>query len=342
MLSFNNRHVWNLMSALFDFGIMFTNATLNHPRFVEFLHSDAQYDVVIVEVFLSEALLALGHHFNAPVIGVSTFGASKWTTDLVGTPIIPSYIPHTFNGLSDRMTFAERATNLLYYWYEAIAISTLYTPRQQDLLDKYFPGENVPTIEELKRNVSLVLLNTHVTLGVPRPYAPNMIEVGGMHIDRDVKPLPANLKKFLDEAKDGAIFFSLGSNVRFSAMPAESKAAVLNAFQEYPNMRLLMKLDVNALVPSHKASDVLILSWVPQQSVLAHPNVKLFVTHGGLLSTMESIYFGKPVVGIPIFGDQHLNMKLATLAGYGESLPYEGFTEIKFKETLHKVLSNPR
>lgn len=341
-LDLNNQYVWNLLPAIWNFGMTFTNLTLNHPRFQEFLQSDAKFDVVVVEIFLSEALLALGHHFNAPVIGVSTFGASKWTTDLVGTPVISSYVPNPFTGLSDRMTFGERVRNLFFCYFEDVAIPILYTPKQQELLDKYFPGENVPTIDELKRNVSLVLLNTHVTLGSPRPYAPNMIEVGGMHIEREVKPLPENLQKFLDEAKDGAIFFSLGSNVRFSKMPAESRSAVLNAFKEYPKMRLLMKLDENAVVTSHKADDVLIQSWLPQQSVLAHPNVKLFVTHGGLLSTMESIYFGKPVVGIPIFGDQHLNMRLATLKGYGESLPYEDFGETKFTETLRKVLSNPR
>lgn len=342
ILKFNNQYVWDMLPRIFEFGIAFTNLTLNHPRFKEFLLSDAQFDVIIVEVFLSEPLLALGHHFNAPVIGISTFGASKWTTELVGTPNIPSYVPHTFLGFSDKMTFAERVRNLFYYWYEDIAMSILYTPIQQDLLDKYFPGENVPTIEELKRNVSLVLLNTHVTLGSPRPYAPNMIEVGGMHIERDVKPLPENLRKFLDEAKDGAIFFSLGSNVRFSKMPEETKSAMLNAFKEYPKVRLLMKLDENAVVASHKASDVLIQSWLPQQSILAHPNVKLFVTHGGLLSTMESIYFGKPVIGIPFFGDQHLNMKLATLKGYGETVPYADFSETKFTEALRKILSNPR
>lgn len=70
--------------------------------------------------------------------------------------------------------------------------------------------------KELKRYVSLVLLNTHVTLGSPRPYAQNMIEVDGMHkhIDRDVKPSPANFQKFSNDAKDSATFFSLGSNVQ--------------------------------------------------------------------------------------------------------------------------------
>lgn len=48
----------------------------------------------------------------------------------------------------------------------------------------------------------------------------------------------------------------------------------------------------------------MIRKWLPQDDILAHDNVKLFVTHGGLLSCTESILRGKPIVGIPIFGDQ--------------------------------------
>ena len=36
--------------------------------------------------------------------------------------------------------------------------------------------------------------------------------------------------------------------------------------------------------------NVLTSSWVPQQDVLGHPNLKVFVTHGGLGSVMEAIH----------------------------------------------------
>lgn len=319
-----------------------TNATISHPRFQQLLRSDAKFDVIVIDIVVSEALLGLGHHFNAPVIAMSPQGALKWINDLVGTPDIPSYVPLTFLAFSDRMTFLERAENLFYSYVEDLFVALSYLPRQQQLLEKYFPDKDMPSLNQLRRNVSLALLNTHVTLGFPRPYAPNMIEVGGLNINRNVKPLPENLQRFLDGAKNGAILFSLGSNVRFSLMPSDIKAAILNGFRAYPSMRILFKLDENATVPTHHASDVLIQTWLPQESILAHPNVKLFVTHGGLLSTTESVYFGKPVVGIPIFADQKTNMKLATLNGFGEYVPFNEFSGEKFEQALRKVLSDPR
>lgn len=319
-----------------------TNTTLSHPRFQQLLQSDAKFDVIVIIIAVSEALLGLGHHFKAPVIAVSPQGALKSINDLVGTPDIPSYIPITFLGFSDRMTFMERAENLFYSYVEDILTAISYTPRQQQLLEKYYPDKDMPSLDELKRNVSLALLNTHVTLGFPRPYASNMIEVGGLNIDRNVKPLPAHLQTFLDEAKNGAIFFSMGSNVRFSQIPNDIKHAILNGFREYPNMRILFKLDENATVPTHNIDDVLVQSWLPQEPVLAHPNVKLFVTHGGLLSTTESVYFGKPVVGIPVFADQKTNMRIAELNGIGEYVLFEEFTGEKFERAIRKVLSNPQ
>lgn len=47
---------------------------------------------------------------------------------------------------------------------------------------------------------------------------PNVIPIGGSHI-KPAKPLPKDLQKFLDESKDGAIYFSLGSNIESSKLP---------------------------------------------------------------------------------------------------------------------------
>lgn len=47
------------------------------------MQSNQPFDAVIAEVFLDEALFGLAEHFKAPLIGLGTFGAISWNTDMV-------------------------------------------------------------------------------------------------------------------------------------------------------------------------------------------------------------------------------------------------------------------
>jgi len=73
---------------------------------------------------------------------------------------------------------------------------------------------------------------------------------------------------------------------------------------------------------------------------IAHPNVKLFITHGGLHSLEETVYNEKPIVGIPFFADQYLNMRLAEKNGYGKLVNFFEMTEKLFEDAIKEVLSN--
>ncbi|KAF2888123.1 hypothetical protein ILUMI_18050, partial [Ignelater luminosus] len=73
-----------------------------------------------------------------------------------------------------------------------------------------------------------------------------------------------------------------------------------------------------------------------------HPNIKLFITHGGLLSTIETVYHGVPIVGIPIFAEQQMNVANAEVAGYGVGVPYKTLTEERLTAALEEVLNNPK
>lgn len=54
--------------------------------------------------------------------------------------------------------------------------------------------------------------------------------------------------------------------------------------------------------------------------ILAHPNLKFFITHGGQLSTIEAIHFGVPIISIPVCGDQLMNSVTLNSKGYGVSV----------------------
>lgn len=66
------------------------------------------------------------------------------------------------------------------------------------------------------------------------------------------------------------------------------------------------------------------------------------MTHGGLLSTQEAIARGKPIVGIPIYGDQGYNLAKIVSAGIGIKLDFTNITTEAVLWAVNEVLNNPR
>jgi glucuronosyltransferase len=74
-----------------------------------------------------------------------------------------------------------------------------------------------------------------------------------------------DLQKFLDEAKDGVIYFSFGSNVRSDHIPEEKIRAFLEAFTKLPQ-KIVWKWESDILPgqpPNMKSG-----KWLPQQDIL--------------------------------------------------------------------------
>lgn len=79
---------------------------------------------------------------------------------------------------------------------------------------------------------------------------------------------------------------------------------------------------------------------MPQSDILAHPNVRLFISHGGLFSTLESLDRGVPLLIIPFFGDQHRNGRRVQNAGYGEVLSFADVTVPTLTKLIDKLITS--
>jgi glucuronosyltransferase len=88
--------------------------------------------------------------------------------------------------------------------------------------------------------------------------------------------------------------------------------------------------------------NVQISNWLPQRHILTHPNVRLFIQHGGFLSLAEAVYFGVSIIGIPVFADQKSNTQGAVKCGYAIKLFLDEISDEKLSWVLNEMLSHDK
>ncbi|TXG61014.1 hypothetical protein EZV62_012377 [Acer yangbiense] len=87
----------------------------------------------------------------------------------------------------------------------------------------------------------------------------------------------------------------------------------------------------------------LIVPWVPQLKVLAHPSVGVFVTHCGWNSVNESIIGGVPMICRAFFGEQKLNQRtVEAVWEFGVAIEGGKFTKNGAMEALKLILSSEK
>uniref|UniRef100_A0A6B2EB55 Putative glucosyl/glucuronosyl transferase n=1 Tax=Phlebotomus kandelakii TaxID=1109342 RepID=A0A6B2EB55_9DIPT len=317
------------------------NFTLSHGEVQKLMRSDAAFDLLLVDSFMMDALLGFAYHYKVPSVVVCST-TSKWTDEMVGNPNNPAYNPNLFLGSSNRMTLPERIVNSLLSLFVEISYQYLYLPAQEALYQRFFAplqsrSEKLPPLDDLIHNVSSVLVNSHPGFHYPRALMPSVVEIGGIHI-RQPKNVSEHVERFFQLAKGGVIVFTLGGTTRSKDLPKEKRDIFNRVFKSMPDVGIFWKWE-DAKMPD-QADNVIIGSWLPQYDLLLHRNTKLFITNGGLLSMYEAIHSGTPVLGFPMNGDEHFNVRRAEEAGFARTLSFDIFTEDSFRETLEDMLKN--
>ncbi|RLK60076.1 MGT family glycosyltransferase [Actinokineospora cianjurensis] len=88
-------------------------------------------------------------------------------------------------------------------------------------------------------------------------------------------------------------------------------------------------------VPPH----IEVVQWIPQVNALAVADA--FITHAGMGSTMEALYFAVPMIAVPQAVDQFLNAPRIAELGLGTHLPMEEATPTRLRSDLHHITTDP-
>lgn len=300
---FNQISVRSMQEILHTIGLNATEHALNNIEVQSLINSnDVKFDLMIVEQFNQEAFLMFGHKFNIPIVSIATLGYGVASSGFMGFMTPWSHVPHEFLPYDDRMTFLERLNNVKINLVEMMIRKYSYLPKQDELVKKYFQNLEgpLPSVSQLEKNISLLLVNTHVALSTPRPTIMGVVSIGGAHI-KGPKNLIWDVRQFIEDSPYGVIFFSLGTNIKSSDLPIEKIEIFLKVFSGL-KQKVIWKFE-NEKIPN-LPKNVMIKKWVEQNDLLAHPHVRVFITHGGILSIQEGIHRSVPMLGIPIYGEQ--------------------------------------
>ncbi|KAG5870475.1 hypothetical protein JTB14_030329 [Gonioctena quinquepunctata] len=309
---------------------------LEYEEVQKLIKGEEEFDLLLIEC-LHPLAFGFGARFNAPIIAVSSLQVFSYTHDIFGNPTHPVLRPDVLMSFHGEITLTDRIRSFIYSIGSRILYYWQILPQIDGVARKYF-GKDMTYLGNIIRNTSLLLMNTNPIMHLPMPNVPNTIEIGQLHI-REKEKLPENIKDYLDSSTNGVVYFSLGTNVKSVNLSEERREIINQALSELP-FNVIWKWEADNL--PGKPRNVLIKKWLPQQDILGHPNVKVFVTQGGLQSIEEAISNGVPMVGLPFFADQPINVKILVEKGLAIGVDLHTMTKEDLKGAILEVATNER
>nr|XP_021482930.1 UDP-glucuronosyltransferase 1-1 isoform X1 [Meriones unguiculatus] len=243
-----------------------------------------------------------------------------------------SYVPIGLTLNSDRMNFLERVRNMLFALSQNFLCNVVYSP-YASLASEILQKE--VTIKDLLSPASIWLMRYDFVKDYPKPIMPNMVIIGGINCLQK-KPVSQEFEAYINASGEhGIVVFSLGSMV--SEIPQKKAMEIAEALGRIPQTVLWRYTGTR---PSNLAKNTILVKWLPQNDLLAHPKARAFITHSGSHGVYEGICNGVPMVMMPLFGDQMDNAKRMETRGAGVMLNVLEMTADDLENALKTVIND--
>ncbi|EDV43990.2 uncharacterized protein Dana_GF18760 [Drosophila ananassae] len=317
-----------------------TSAAILSDDAVQKMLSDKseRFDMVMIETAQLDAVYGMAEYYNATLVGVSYIRLNWSVEDLAGNPAPSVLEPISPMGFSLHSSLFSRIYNWVYITEEKLLNDLIIRPAQLRIFKKFF-GYSAQKMEELRSRFSVILVNNHFSFGRVRSNVPNIIEIAGIHLSEPPEPCGQDLQQFLDEAEHGVIYFSLGLDIMLKLLPQDILQPLEQTFSRI-KQRVVWKTDDT--VTPNQTGNIYRMARTPQRMILSHPKTRIFITHGGILSLIEAIDSGVPMLGIPFFFDQLDNLHKVQQAGMARVLDTLSPTADTVTDIIRDLIEEPK
>ncbi|XP_058832660.1 UDP-glycosyltransferase UGT5-like [Topomyia yanbarensis] len=339
-IEFGQMNPFAVVMSFSELELYVCELAIKSPGFKSLLEypKEFRFELVIHDHLAGPCLLALLTRFNYPPLILATaYNRLSTTTESLGSLIFPGFIPNQVYDVYGSMNFYQRCYNFLLFTWEILWKEFIYYPKLDSIVKQEL--NQTVSVSSLEKHALLAILNSNPILEPSEPKLTNVIQAGGLHI-KPSKPIPPDILKAIDSSANGAVLFSLGTNVRSDLMSTSILRNIITVMRNLPSLTFLWKLDSEHCLPLELPANVITSPWLPQNDLLAHPKLRLFITHGGLLSVQEAVWHGVPILGLPFFADQFGNVNQLVSKGIGKRMELVSLTSQQFEHSIVDIITN--
>ncbi|KAJ9080751.1 hypothetical protein DSO57_1021684 [Entomophthora muscae] len=185
----------------------------------------------------------------------------------------------------------------------------------------------------------IALANTYFGFETAVPTEPSLHLVGPI-FPLNPQPLTPELEAFLVNSPR-TLYICFGSQILLDAKDTRTIFAAIQSALDSNTIDAAIWANFDqAQLPPPNINRLLTIGYAPQQAILAHPNTRAFISHGGLESSLEAIHSGTPILCMPFISDQPRNAAKIERARIGIYVDRATVTPASLHAGIQQIIAN--
>lgn len=156
---------------------------LNKENVKAHLAENRRYEVIFVEQFLSDCGLAYALEFyDAPIVGITSHTLLPFAYPRLGLPFDFAADAFYFSNAGRNPSLFQKVENaVLHFVFNTVGIWHIHR-NIYDAFDRFVPNHSLNIEKDVKSRMKMMFAYQHFSVTGGRPLAPQLLEIGGIHI----------------------------------------------------------------------------------------------------------------------------------------------------------------